>query len=219
MCVDMLGEGFDLPQLKIAVIHDEHQSPGVTLQFIGRLTRASSTLGTAKFVANIANQRSDGPIKRLYEENADWSQIIREMSSEKIGRELQKQKFEAKFEGDNDGARIVALNPTPNISSMAYRVKRKNWRPDRVSLLAGRNEELQLFSVSADQTVVMAVTKETSPVFLGEKRIDRDLDMALVPCLLPTERLDIVCLLYRRRPAAQSIPKSPCANFPTHCWR
>lgn len=164
VCVDMLGEGFDLPQLKIAAIHDQHQSPAVTLQFIGRLTRASSALGTAKFVANIANQRSDGPIKRLYEENADWSLIIREMSSEKIGRELQKQQFEAKFEGDDDGARIVALNPTPNISSMAYRVIMKNWRPDRVSRLAGRNEELRLFSVSADQTVVMAVTRETSPV-------------------------------------------------------
>jgi superfamily II DNA or RNA helicase len=164
VCVDMLGEGFDLPQLKIAAIHDQHQSPAVTLQFIGRLTRASATLGNAKFVANIANQRSGDPIKRLYEENADWSLIIREVSSEKIGRELQKQQFEAKFEGDDDGARIVALNPTPNISSIAYRVNRGQWRPDRVSLLAGRNEELQLFSVSADQTVVMAVTRETSPV-------------------------------------------------------
>ena len=86
-CVDMFGEGFDLPQLKIAAIHDQHRSPAVTLQFIGRLTRTESTLGTAKFVANIANQRSDGQMKRLYEENADWSLIIREVSSERIGRE------------------------------------------------------------------------------------------------------------------------------------
>src|SRR5690606_10133709 len=75
VCVDMFGEGFDLPELKIAAIHDQHQSPAVTLQFIGRLTRTDSQLGTAKFVANVANQRADSPMKRLYEESADWSLI------------------------------------------------------------------------------------------------------------------------------------------------
>jgi len=164
VCVDMLGEGFDLPQLKIAAIHDQHQSPAVTLQFIGRLTRTDSTLGTAKFVANIANQRSDNAMKLLYEESADWSAIVRDVSSERIGREVDKQEFEAKFEGNDDGERIVALNPNPNISSVAYRVRRDQWRPGRVSLLAGRNEELRLHSVSADQTIVMAVTRETSSV-------------------------------------------------------
>src|SRR5262249_40236259 len=32
VCVDMLGEGFDLPQLKIAAIHDTHKSLAVLLQ-------------------------------------------------------------------------------------------------------------------------------------------------------------------------------------------
>ena len=36
VCVDMLGEGFDLPALKVAAIHDAHKSLGVTLQFVGR---------------------------------------------------------------------------------------------------------------------------------------------------------------------------------------
>ncbi|WP_290088599.1 helicase C-terminal domain-containing protein [uncultured Duncaniella sp.] len=35
VCVNMLGEGYDLPQLKIAAIHDERQSLPITLQFIG----------------------------------------------------------------------------------------------------------------------------------------------------------------------------------------
>ena len=30
VCVNMLGEGYDLPQLKIAAIHDEKQSLAVT---------------------------------------------------------------------------------------------------------------------------------------------------------------------------------------------
>ena len=42
VCVDMLGEGFDLPALKVAAVHDSHKSLGVTLQFIGRFARTSS---------------------------------------------------------------------------------------------------------------------------------------------------------------------------------
>jgi superfamily II DNA or RNA helicase len=74
VCVDMLGEGFDLPELKIAAIHDQHQSPAVTLQFIGRLTRVDAALGDAKFVANIANQKTDHQMAELYKESADWVQ-------------------------------------------------------------------------------------------------------------------------------------------------
>lgn len=39
VCVDMLGEGFDLPELKIAAFHDIRKSLPITLQFAGRFTR------------------------------------------------------------------------------------------------------------------------------------------------------------------------------------
>ncbi|MFO6295853.1 helicase-related protein, partial [Pseudomonas aeruginosa] len=41
ICVDMLAEGYDLPNLKIAALHDHHKSLAVTLQFIGRITRVN----------------------------------------------------------------------------------------------------------------------------------------------------------------------------------
>lgn len=164
VCVDMFGEGFDLPELKIAAIHDQHQSPAVTLQFIGRLTRTDRRLGTAKFVANIANQRADSPMKCLYEESADWSLIIREVSTDRIGRELQRQEFEAKFEGDTDSAKITALNPSPNISTLAYRLTPANWHPQSVLRLGTPKEGLELHSVSDDGAIVMAVTNEIAPV-------------------------------------------------------
>lgn len=164
VCVDMFGEGFDLPELKIAAIHDQHQSPAVTLQFIGRLTRTDARQGTAKFVANVANQRADSPMKRLFEESADWSLIIREVSTERIGRELQRQEFESRFEGDSEGARIAALNPTPNISCLAYRLTRSNWSPHAVKKLGSSKEKLELHSVSDDGWIVMAVSHETAPI-------------------------------------------------------
>lgn len=164
VCVDMFGEGFDLPELKIAAIHDQHQSPAVTLQFIGRLTRTDTRLGSAKFVANIANQRADSPMKRLFEESADWSLIIREVSSERIGRELQRQEFESRFEGDSESAKIAALNPAPNISCLAYRLTRSNWHPHAIKNLRSPSETLQLHSVSEDGSIVMAVSHQTAPV-------------------------------------------------------
>jgi superfamily II DNA or RNA helicase len=44
VCVDMLGEGFDLPELKIAAFHDIRKTLAVTLQLAGRFTRARSDL-------------------------------------------------------------------------------------------------------------------------------------------------------------------------------
>ncbi|MCW5801832.1 MAG: DEAD/DEAH box helicase family protein [Deltaproteobacteria bacterium] len=46
VCVDMLGEGFDLPELKIAAFHDIRKSLAITLQLAGRFTRARSDLGS-----------------------------------------------------------------------------------------------------------------------------------------------------------------------------
>ncbi|MFF2217460.1 helicase-related protein [Streptomyces antibioticus] len=42
VCVNMLGEGFDMPQLKVATVHDVKRSLSPMIQFIGRFTRTSS---------------------------------------------------------------------------------------------------------------------------------------------------------------------------------
>jgi len=53
----MLGEGFDLPNLKIAAVHDTHKSLAVLLQFTGRFTRAAGkNVGEASVIANVADQ-------------------------------------------------------------------------------------------------------------------------------------------------------------------
>ena len=83
VCVDMLGEGFDLPQLKIAALHDTHKSLAILLQFTGRFTRSSATnIGDATVIANIANQQVSTALERLYSEDADWNQLLSEFSSQ-----------------------------------------------------------------------------------------------------------------------------------------
>jgi superfamily II DNA or RNA helicase len=164
ICVAMLGEGFDLPELKVAAIHDHHKSPAITLQFIGRLTRVDARLGTAKFVANIANHAVEGEMRQLYEDSADWGSVIREVSERKVGRELELQKFEAEFDGDSDWTKLISLNPLPKISAMAYAVDARDWTPANARFLKTRGEELKLYAVSDDERLVVVVTSATSPV-------------------------------------------------------
>ncbi len=87
ICVDMLGEGFDLPQLKIASIHSPHKSLAITLQFIGRFARTKGEkIGKAKFLAVPSTVK--GTLERLYVEGADWKNLITELSESKIEEEV-----------------------------------------------------------------------------------------------------------------------------------
>ena len=78
VCVNMLGEGFDMPELKIAAIHDAKQSLPITLQFIGRFTRTSydSNLGNASFITNIAYPPILEELEELYAKDADWNSLL-----------------------------------------------------------------------------------------------------------------------------------------------
>lgn len=164
VCVDMLGEGFDLPELKIAAIHDQHQSPAVTLQFIGRLTRVDAALGDAKFVANIANQKTDHQMAALYKESADWGAVIRDVSENKVSREIEKADFNEQFAEGDDAQVIFGLNPNPKISAVAYHVSPKNWTPQRALNLDGRREKLQYISINDQADTVIAVTRRETQV-------------------------------------------------------
>ncbi|WP_223453794.1 DEAD/DEAH box helicase [Pseudomonas sp. GL-RE-19] len=164
VCVDMLGEGFDLPELKIAAIHDQHRSPAVTLQFIGRLTRVDAALGDAKFVANIANQKTDHQMAALYKESADWGAVIRDVSQEKVTHEIEKEVFTEQFTDGDDAHVIFGLNPNPKISAVAYHISAEQWKPERARSLDGRREALHYISINDEADTVIAVTRRETLV-------------------------------------------------------
>lgn len=71
VCVNMLGEGFDFPNLKIAALHSPHRSLSATLQFIGRFARvAGVNIGGARFFA--VPDEIEGDVKELLREDASW---------------------------------------------------------------------------------------------------------------------------------------------------
>lgn len=129
VCVDMLGEGFDLPELKIAAIHDPHKSLAITLQFTGRFTRFRSDLGDATMIANVADPRVEDALQELYAEDADWNVILRDLSEGATGRQARRSEL---LEGFGEVPEEVSLrNIFPKMSAVVYRTDCATWRPAR----------------------------------------------------------------------------------------
>jgi superfamily II DNA or RNA helicase len=130
ICVDMLGEGFDLPELKIAAIHDERQSIPITLQFVGRFTRTSyNQLGEASFIANLAYPPIQSELDRLYAKDTDWNVLLPKMSEAATAREINFKEFLEGF-NDLDDSLIPFQNIKPAMSTVVYTNGKNEWNPN-----------------------------------------------------------------------------------------
>ncbi|SKB69900.1 DEAD/DEAH box helicase [Maribacter arcticus] len=130
VCVNMLGEGFDLPELKIAAIHDERQSLPITLQFVGRFTRTSyNSLGNASFITNAAYPPIKEELNLLYAKNADWNLLLPSMSEGATDKEINFKEFLDGF-NDLENSKIPFQNINPAMSSVAYQNKGEDWNPN-----------------------------------------------------------------------------------------
>jgi superfamily II DNA or RNA helicase len=132
LCVDMLGEGFDFPPLKVAAIHRKHKSLPVTLQFIGRFGRVTRPPGDgqplerAKILA-VPEQLED-EIRHLYAESAFWQQMIPTLHDARIERDRRTRKaldtFRVRSEltlEDLEGVSLWSMEPLAHVK--IYEVK------------------------------------------------------------------------------------------------
>ena len=113
-----------LPNLKVAALHDTHKSLAITLQFIGRFTRkgAWGEIGEATVVANIADPSTEKKLASLYAEGADWDQLIRRLSEDRIGTELRLQEVVIGLKEAGDlGAQLSLWNLRPSLSAQFFR--------------------------------------------------------------------------------------------------
>jgi superfamily II DNA or RNA helicase len=67
VCVDMLGEAFDMPNLKIAVFHDNRGSLGPVIQLVGLLarTQSSTPIGPASVFVSRDPTTQFSPLRKL----------------------------------------------------------------------------------------------------------------------------------------------------------
>ncbi len=83
VCVDMFGEGYDFPKLKIAALHAPHRSLVPTLQFIGRFARTNdAATGDATLVAPLSRLKEAS--LKLFKEGIDVSDLIDEVARAQI---------------------------------------------------------------------------------------------------------------------------------------
>lgn len=168
VCVDMFGEGFDMPELKVAALHDMHKSLAITLQFTGRFTRTQSNLGDATMVANVAGANVADSLRALYAEDADWNIVLRTLSEGATGRQAQRVEFLGRFEPPP--ALIPLQNVFPKMSTVAFRTHCDAWRPDTIAAAVGPERLHGDVSVNQQDRTAIFVTRELQPVSWGEIR-------------------------------------------------
>jgi len=160
ICVDMLGEGFDFPNLKIGVIHEPHQSLAITLQFIGRFARTNAkNIGSAKFLA-IPNEINFLKLE-LYAEGAIWMDIIREVSEKTIKNEIEVRETLSSFEDkpvdfeDNRDISLFSLKPLYHVK--IYNVDKGIDITQQIKI---PDNNIDKHFVSEDLAVAVFLTKE-----------------------------------------------------------
>jgi superfamily II DNA or RNA helicase len=172
VCVDMFGEGFDLPELKIAALHDIHKSLGITLQFTGRFTRSKNErIGTATMVANTARVEVNDALRALYADDPDWGQLLRQLSEGATKKQEHRSQFYDAFNGPSD---VPLQNIAPKMSMVVYSALRDDWMPEK---LHETFKDTRLFrepAINQKDQVAAIVTIDHSEVSWGDIRDLRD---------------------------------------------
>lgn len=164
VCVDMLGEGFDMPELKIAAFHDIRKSLAVTLQLAGRFTRARSDVGDATFIANTADVDVRAELRKLYTQDPDWNELLPQLSESAIAGEVETQKF---LQGFGEFPAEIPIRELDVATSMVvYRTRCTVWSPEkfRKGLYSIKPSDQVHHTINDKARVLIVVTGRKLPV-------------------------------------------------------
>jgi superfamily II DNA or RNA helicase len=176
ICVDMLGEGYDLPNLKIAALHDHHKSLAVTLQFIGRFTRVnqSQNLGQATVIMNVADPAVEGELQHLYSIGADWDSVLRRLSEGRIAREVRLQEVVDALKRKGDLHDQISLwNLEPSCSAILFKTSCENWSPERYQENLPKFDEYW-HAIADDENLLVVLAVQSSSIRWGSYKDLRD---------------------------------------------
>ena len=182
VAVNMLGEGFDLPQLKIAAFHDIRKSLPVTLQFAGRFTRTSrdNELGEASFIANLADIKVEEELSELYAQDANWNLLLSNLSSSEIDEEINFKDFMDGFQ-NLDQSKIPFQNIRMPLSTVVYKNLSNEWYPTNYKKGISNIEDLdyEFSDINRSNKTIVIITARKKPVDWGNFKDIYELDWAL----------------------------------------
>lgn len=164
VCVDMLGEGFDLPELKIAAFHDIRKSLAVTLQLAGRFTRSRPDLGDATFIANVADVNVQEELQKLYTRDPDWNVLLPDLSEQLIGEQSSLQDFVRDFTDFPTEFPLKAIRPAT--SAVVYQTRCETWFPERYKggIPAAETCERLHHSINQHENTLLVVAARRLPL-------------------------------------------------------
>lgn len=158
VCVDMLGEGFDLPQLKIAALHDPKRSLAPTLQFAGRFARVADGTGEATVITGRSDRLFDKRLSRLYGEDSDWNMVIAELSQEAILYQERVSQFEQAF--GSQEIRVATRAVAPKMSTVIFRTTCEDWTPEGVLDVIAADDIITMpLPINRSENVMWFVTR------------------------------------------------------------
>jgi superfamily II DNA or RNA helicase len=169
VCVNMLGEGFDLPALKVAAVHDPQKSLAVTLQFIGRFARTSShgNFGGASMFVARTEIEIDWRLRELYAEDSDWNLVLRNLTEAAVEGQQEVSDFEDGFTSLPD--EVTLRNLLPKLSTVVYRAPSAHWEPQNIVEFFGEENLLTMpIGLNAQAGVAWCVLERRTDVRWGD---------------------------------------------------
>lgn len=128
--VGMLGEGFDLPAIRLVAYHDKHRSVPATVQLIGRLARVDPQYPQPSTLITVSDAdvfpELKGVLRELYDEDADWASVLPGILDEEIARERADREFSERFPSSH--TEIDASHLQPIKRAILYEVP-ADWTP------------------------------------------------------------------------------------------
>ncbi|OZC82328.1 helicase [Rhodococcus sp. 06-412-2C] len=167
--VGMLGEGFDLPRLRLAAYHDKHKSDVSTIQLIGRLVRSHPDFPQPSVLVTVRDADVypglKGALWNLYQEDADWSSLLPGIIDDAVAADLADKAFAEQLASSPAELSLESLRPL--VRSTVFEVT-DDWVPPFVDgnvpagLLRGeaiRGHLILYSTVTPDRHTLLLVTQ------------------------------------------------------------
>lgn len=165
VCVDMFGEGYDFPKLKVAALHAPHRSLVPTLQFVGRFARTNGeNTGDATLIAPLGRLRD--ATSKLFQEGVDIATLIDEAAQQQIAEgavdreilELLKTKIQAESDYDAVSPLLLKLYAHARIFECVEQPDFNLFGP-----IIGRKLKLAKQWMSEDGLITLLLTVDHEP--------------------------------------------------------
>ena len=165
IAVGMLGEGLDLPVLKIAVMHAPHQSFPITLQFIGRICRTAQGVdGTSKLIAIPSEVQEH--TKGLYDLDANWIDLIPQLADASVDLERERRRFSRDHWGTAYGDNQISIHSIrPAFAVCVYEIAAGNNIFANLELKKDINL-FQTFASTDNNWRIIVTRSHTKPLWL-----------------------------------------------------